>query len=148
MELIIVQESSMWPSVCTEFQGLLSIFSKSFLKVAASESAVAEVLWLLEVTIVYFLRQESNLQFPALQQRYRLFSSLFLYLSLVNLPLLASLKERSIYREFDYFLEVGDENGLEEDDLADKATGMYFPCFERLWHYQQQKLFPIFGSKT
>jgi len=39
------------------------------------------------------------------------------------LLLLASLEERSTYREFDCFLEVEDKNSLEEDDLADKAAG-------------------------
>ena len=39
-------------------------------------------------------------------------SSLFLYLLLINLPLLASLDERSIHRKFDCFLTAGD-NKLE-----------------------------------
>ena len=38
-----------------------SYFSKSFLEAAARELAVAEVLQLLEVIVVYFLEQESNL---------------------------------------------------------------------------------------
>jgi len=42
-------------------------FSKSFLKAAAEESVVAEALWSLGVTIVYFLEQESNLWLPTPQ---------------------------------------------------------------------------------
>ena len=41
-------------------------FSKDFLEVAVRVLAVAEVLQLLEVTIVYFLGQESNLWSSAL----------------------------------------------------------------------------------
>ena len=36
-------------------------FSKDFSEVATRELVVSEVLWPLEVTIVYFLEQESNL---------------------------------------------------------------------------------------
>ena len=43
---------------------------------------------------------------------------------LVKLPLLASLKERSTYRELDCFLETEDDelNVLEDDNLVDEAT--------------------------
>ena len=41
--------------------GITLYFSKSFLEVAARESAVAEALWPLEVTVVCFLEQESSL---------------------------------------------------------------------------------------
>ena len=52
-----------------------------------------------------------------------------MYLLLVNLLLLASLEERSICRELDCFLEVGDRNGLEGDGLADKAIRDMFVLF-------------------
>jgi len=44
-----------------------------------------------------------------------------LYLLLVNLLLLANLKERSTYRELDCFLEAGD-NTLEEEYLVNEVT--------------------------
>jgi len=50
-------------------------------------------------------------------------------LSLVNLPLLASLEERSTYGELGCFLGVEDRDGLEEDDLVDEATGDIFALF-------------------
>jgi len=50
-------------------------------------------------------------------------------LLLVNLPLLASLEESSTCREFDCFLRAGNRDGLEEDDLADKAAGDVFALF-------------------
>jgi len=43
-------------------------------------------------------------------------------LSLVNLLLLASLEERFIYEKFDYFLGAENEDGVERDNLVDKAT--------------------------
>jgi len=46
------------------------------------------------------------------------------------LPLLASLKEKSTCREFSCFFEAEDKDGLEEDDLADKATK---DVFALLW---------------
>ena len=52
----------------------------------------------------------------------------FLCLSLVNLPLLTSLEERSTHRELDCFLGVED-NGLDRDDLANEATGDRFALF-------------------
>ena len=53
----------------------------------------------------------------------------FLHSLLVNLPLLASLEERSTHEELDYFLEMGDRNGLEEDVLVDEATRDEFVLF-------------------
>jgi len=50
-------------------------------------------------------------------------------LSLVNLPLLASLEERSTYRKLDCFLGVGDKDSLEEDVLMDEATRDVFALF-------------------
>jgi len=48
----------------------------------------------------------------------------FLYLLLVNLPLLANLKEWSTCKELGCFLEVGD-NILDGVYLVDEATEMY-----------------------
>ena len=62
---------------CTEkFNVVLSLcevlkitlyFSKDFLEATARRSAVAEALWLLGVTVVCFLEQESNLWSPTPQ---------------------------------------------------------------------------------
>ena len=52
-----------------------------------------------------------------------------MYLSLVNLPLLASLEKRSTCEELDYFLGIRDKNGLEEDNLANKAIRNRFALF-------------------
>ena len=52
-----------------------------------------------------------------------MFSRYFLCLSLVNLLLLASLKERFICRELGCFLGVGDRDDFEKEVLVDKATG-------------------------
>ena len=108
--------------------GITLYFSKEFSKVASRGLAVVQELWLLKVTIVCFLGQESNLWSSVPQQGHRLFSRYFLHLSLVNLPLLASLKERSIHRELGCFLEVGDEDDFKEI-LADKATRDMFVLF-------------------
>ena len=52
-------------------------------------------------------------------------------LLLVNLLLLASLEEKSTYRELDYFLKVGDKklDVLEDNNLVDKAVGDIFTLF-------------------
>ena len=50
-------------------------------------------------------------------------------LSLVNLLLLASLEERSIYGVLGYFLGAGDEGNLEKELLADEATIDKFVLF-------------------
>ena len=50
-------------------------------------------------------------------------------LSLVNLPLLASLEERSTYGVLGCFLEAGDGDGLEEGFLMDRAAGDEFALF-------------------
>jgi len=39
------------------------------------------------------------------------------------------LEKRSICREFDCFLEVGNKNGLKGDNLADEATRDRFALF-------------------
>ena len=51
-----------------------------------------------------------------------MFSRCFLHLSLVNLPLLASLEERSTHGVLGCFLGVGDGEDLEEGFLADEAA--------------------------
>jgi len=51
-----------------------------------------------------------------------LFLRHFLHLLLVNLLLLASLKERSTHRELGCFLGVGDKDSLNRDYLVDEAT--------------------------
>ena len=52
-----------------------------------------------------------------------------MHLSLVNLPLLASLEERSICRKLDYFLEAEDGDDFKEEVLADEAAGDRFALF-------------------
>jgi len=42
---------------------------------------------------------------------------------------MASLEERSIYRELDCFLRVWDRDSLERDDLVDEAIGDGFALF-------------------
>jgi len=48
--------------------------------------------------------------------------------SLVNLPLLASLEERSTYEVLGCFLEAGDRDDFEEV-LVDETTGDVFALF-------------------
>ena len=42
-------------------------FSKGFLKIAAEGPVATEALWFFRVTMVYFLKQKSNLWYPILQ---------------------------------------------------------------------------------
>jgi len=60
------------------------------------------------------------------------------------LLLLASLEERSIHRELDCFLRVGNEDGLEEDILVDKATGNGFALFWEAVAEPEVKAFSCF----
>ena len=46
----------------------------------------------------------------------------FLHSSLVNLPLLASLEERSTHRVLDCFLGAGNEDDLKKEFLVDETT--------------------------
>ena len=46
--------------------GIALYFSESFLEVATEEPVAAEALWFFRVTMVYFLKQKSNLWFPVL----------------------------------------------------------------------------------
>ena len=52
-----------------------------------------------------------------------------MYLSLVNLPLLASLEEKSTHRVLGCFLEAGDGNDLEKGFLVNRAAGGVFALF-------------------
>ena len=128
--------------------GVALYFSKSFSEAAARRSAVVEIPQLLGVIIVYFLEQESSLQSSIPQQKHRLFSKCFLHLSLVNLPLLASLEERFIHRVLGCFLGVEDGDDLEEGFLADKATGDDFSYSGRPWQDRRWKLFLTSKSET
>ena len=67
-----------------------------------------------------------------------------MYLSLVNLPLLASLKEWSICGEFDCFLEVENGDSLEKDGLADKATKDKLALFWEVIALPVEKAFSCF----
>ena len=58
-----------------------------------------------------------------------MFSRCFLYSLLVNLPLLASLEERSTHRVLGCFLGAKDGDDLEKEFLADKATRDEFVLF-------------------
>ena len=68
----------------------------------------------------------------------------FLHSSLVNLPLLASLEERSIHRVLDYFLGAGDGDDLGEEFLVDEATGAEFVLFWEAMARLEIKAFPCF----
>ena len=52
-----------------------------------------------------------------------------MYLSLVNLLLLASLEEKSTHGVLGCFLGAGDEDDLEEKFLVDEAAGDRFALF-------------------
>ena len=64
--------------------------------------------------------------------------------SLVNLPLLASLKERSTCRVLGCFLGVGDRDDLEEELLADEATRDGFALFWEAVAELEMEAFPCF----
>ena len=65
-------------------------------------------------------------------------------LSLVNLPLLASLEERSTYGVLGCFLEAGDGDGLEEGFLMDRAAGDEFALFWEAMAEPEVEAFPCF----
>ena len=73
-----------------------------------------------------------------------MFSRCFLYLSLVNLSLLASLEEKSTYREIDCFLGIGDRDSLEEEELVDKAARDVFALFWKAAALLVEKALPYF----
>ena len=68
----------------------------------------------------------------------------FLHSSLVNLPLLASLEERSTYGVLDCFLGTGDEDGLKEGFLVDETTGAEFALFWEVMAEPKVEAFPCF----
>ena len=67
-----------------------------------------------------------------------------MHLLLINLPLLASLKERFTHRELDYFLRVEDRNNLEKDVLVNEATRDGFILFWEAMAEPEVKAFPCF----
>ena len=73
-----------------------------------------------------------------------MFLRYFLCSSLVNLPLLASLEERSTHGVLDCFLGAGDGDNLEEKFLADEATGDEFVLFWGAMAELEVEAFPCF----
>ena len=67
----------------------------------------------------------------------------FLYSSLVNLPLLASLEETPTYRELGCFLGVGDRDDFKEV-LTDKTTRDMFALFWEATAGLAVEAFPYF----
>jgi len=63
---------------------------------------------------------------------------------LVNLPLLASLEERSIHRVLGCFLEAGDEDDLEGKFLVDEATRGVFALLWKAVTELEVEAFPCF----
>ena len=73
-----------------------------------------------------------------------LFSRCFLRSSLVNLPLLASLEERSTRGVLGCFLGAGDGDDLEEGFLVDEAVRDGFALFWKAMAGPEVKAFPCF----
>ena len=73
-----------------------------------------------------------------------MFSRCFLHSSLVNLPLLASLEERSTRGVLGCFLGVEDGDGLEEGFLADEAAGDGFALLWEAVTEPEVEAFPCF----
>ena len=90
------------------------------------------------------LGQESNLWSPVPQQRHRLFLRHFLCSSLINLPLLASLEERSTHRELGCFLRAGDKNDFEEEILVNETTRDRFALFQKTTTRSEVEVFSYF----
>jgi len=63
---------------------------------------------------------------------------------LVNLPLLASLEERSTHGVLGCFLGAGDGDDLGEEFLADEATGAEFALFWEAMAEPEMEAFPCF----
>ena len=76
-----------------------------------------------------------------------MFLRCFLHLSLVNLPLLASLEERSTYGVLGCFLEVGDGDDFKEV-LVDEAARDVLPYSGRPQQDQRWKLSLASESET
>ena len=68
----------------------------------------------------------------------------FLHSSLVNLPLLASLEERSTRGVLGCFLGVGDGDGLEEGFLTDGAAEDGFALLWEVVTELEVEAFPYF----
>jgi len=68
----------------------------------------------------------------------------FLHLSLVNLPLLASLEKRSTHRVLGCFLGAEDKDDLEGEFLADEATRDGFVLFWKAVAELKMEAFPCF----
>jgi len=60
------------------------------------------------------------------------------------LPLLASLEERSIHGELDYFLGAGDKDNFKEEVLADKITKNGLALFWEAIAGPEMEAFPCF----
>ena len=73
-----------------------------------------------------------------------MFLRCFLHSLLVNLLLLASLKERSTCRVLDCFLGVGNGDNLEEEFLANEAVGDIFALFWEAIAELEVEVFPCF----
>ena len=73
-----------------------------------------------------------------------MFSRCFLHSSLINLLLLASLEERSIYRVLGCFLGAGDEDNLKEEFLVDETARDGFALFWRAMGVLEMKAFSYF----
>ena len=73
-----------------------------------------------------------------------MFSKCFLYSLLVNLPLLASLEERSTHGVLGCFLGAGDRDDLEEEFLVDGVAGAEFALFWEAMAEPEVEAFPYF----
>ena len=73
-----------------------------------------------------------------------MFLRYFLHLSLVNLPLLANLEEKSTYRELGCFLKVEDRDDFKKKVLVDKATRDRFALFWKTVAELEVKAFSCF----
>ena len=124
--------------------GVALYFSEGFSEAATRVSAVAEALQPLGETVVCFLGQKFSLWSPAPQQRHRLFLRHFLCLSLVNLPLLASLEERSTHRVLGCFLGAENGDNLGEKFLVDEVARAKFALFWEAVAGPEVEAFPCF----
>ena len=73
-----------------------------------------------------------------------MFSKCFLHSLLVNLPLLASLEERSTHGVLGCFLGAGDGDDLEEEFLVDGVAGAEFALFWEAMAEPEVEAFPYF----
>ena len=73
-----------------------------------------------------------------------MFSKCFLHSLLVNLPLLASLEERSTHGVLGCFLGAEDGDDLEEEFLVDGVAGAEFALFWEAMAEPEVEAFPYF----